>query len=133
MLIIEIALGILLGWLLINHFSTLIDTFAGFIDIVLKVIFLPFKLIFKYGAFSIKYFTDNFLRIVKIFSILCVALVSIFFINEFRKTAIELISKSWHFDPVIFVVVGIIIAAALYTVIDLFVYALKKFKSNKNS
>ena len=47
MLIIESALGIVLGWLIINHFDAVIDSIFNIVSGFFRIILFPFKLIFK--------------------------------------------------------------------------------------
>jgi hypothetical protein len=47
MLIIEIALGIVLGWLIINHFDAVIDAIFNIVSGFFRIILFPFKLAFK--------------------------------------------------------------------------------------
>ena len=47
MLIIEIALGIVLGWLIINHFDAVIDSIFNLVSGLFRIILFPFKLVFK--------------------------------------------------------------------------------------
>lgn len=47
MLIIEIALGIVLGWLIINHFDALVDSILSVVEGFFKILFFPFKLAYK--------------------------------------------------------------------------------------
>lgn len=48
MLIIQIALGIVLGWLIINHFEKVIEFTVETIGLIFRAIFFPFKLIFRF-------------------------------------------------------------------------------------
>jgi hypothetical protein len=47
MLIVEIALGIVLGWLIIKHFDAVIDSIFNLINGFFRIILFPFKLAFK--------------------------------------------------------------------------------------
>jgi hypothetical protein len=45
MLVIEIAIGVVLGWILIKHFDGFINSIVGFTIGFFKIIFYPFKII----------------------------------------------------------------------------------------
>ena len=45
MLILEIAFGIVLGWLIITNFEVLIEFFSTLVSSVLKLFLAPFKLV----------------------------------------------------------------------------------------
>jgi hypothetical protein len=45
MLIIEIALGIVLGWLIITNFEALLESLVSLLELFFKVFFSPFKLL----------------------------------------------------------------------------------------
>lgn len=47
MLIIEIALGIVLGWILINHLDAILNSTIGLITVFFNVISYPFKITWK--------------------------------------------------------------------------------------
>ena len=47
MLVIQIALGIVLGWLIISRFDSIIESIFDYVSGFLRIILFPFKLILK--------------------------------------------------------------------------------------
>ncbi len=94
MLIIQIALGIVLGWLIINHFARVIEFTVATIILIFKVIFFPFKMIFGFiiSVFEIisfyrKEFTSFFLTIIVIgFAIALLVGIHQFIPDEHKTT-----------------------------------------------
>ena len=63
MLIIEIALGIVLGWLIINHFDAVVETLLFIFSSIIRAIFFPFKLLKNIVVNTFQFVTQYYIKI----------------------------------------------------------------------
>ena len=133
MLIIEIALGIVLGWLIINHSDELIETILTVIGFVISVIFYPFKLVANIVVNTVAFLRQHFELIVKGLAVVVLVFVAILCVIGLVEMGYEAIPQYWKDKAPTVVVVGAIIAGALIALKDACVFVYEKFSKNKNS
>lgn len=131
MLVIEIALGIVLAWLIINHFDALVETAFTVIGSMLSVIFFPFKLVANVVVDTLSFLKQNFELIVKGLAVVALLFVAIFCVIGFVQIGCEAIPKYWKDNAPTVIVVGIIITGALLTLKDACVLLYKKYGKRK--
>jgi hypothetical protein len=129
MLVIQIALGIVLAWLIINHFDAVIETLFS----ILNAIFYPFRLIANIVLDTIGFFRLHFAVIVKGVAVVALIFVAILCVVGLFEIGIELMPKYWKDNAPTVVVIGVIIAGALVTLKDACVFLFEKFTKLKKN
>ena len=131
MLIIEIALGIVLAWFIINHFEELMEFIASIVSVFFTVVFYPFKLLLKICQFIYRFIRDHSKKIKIIF--LISGLLFIFYISviEYVEKWFQTIEKpiSEYLPYAIFF--ALLSAGLLLFIRDIAMKIYSKFKGNK--
>jgi len=133
MLIIEIALGIVLGWLIINHFDAVVETLLFIIGSIIRAIFFPFKLLKNVAVNTFQFVTQNFIKIVQFFAILTLVFGGIYFgvelVTNLTVMGYEAVPKSWKQNAPTVVIIGFLILGILVFLKDVFVFLFRRRKN----
>jgi len=131
-LIIQIAFGIVLGWLIIQNFDVIIDFLLSAINKILYALFFPFKklteLFVKIYSVLLYFVKQNSRNLLACF-IIALTVVVIDKLIGFSSTETL---ENWQANKTTYIIIGLLFLAIFYNLLKFSSYVIGKIKREKN-